>query len=64
MSSSNLAVRVQPTATDLLSDPSRPLLRVLTNEVTSEVRSFRTRAPLQSRNIVNRDQGFRLFNHR
>jgi hypothetical protein len=64
MPSSNLAVRMEPTATDLLSDPPRPLLRVITNEDTSEVRSLRTRTSLQGRNIVNRDQGFRLFNHR
>ena len=64
MSSSNLAVRMEPTATDLLSNPPRPLLRVITNEDTSEVRSLRTRTSLQSRKIVHRDQGFRLFNHR
>jgi hypothetical protein len=64
MSSSNLAVRVEPTATDLLSHPPRPLLRVITNEDTSEVRSLRTRTSLQSRKIVYRDQGFKLFNHR
>ena len=64
MSSSNLAVRMEPTATDLLSHPPRPMLRVITNEDTSEVRSLRPRTSLQSRKIVNRDQGLRLFNHR
>ena len=64
MSSSNLAVRMEHTATDLLSDPPRPLLRVVTNEDTSEVRSLRSRTSLQSRTIVIRDQGFRLFHHR
>jgi len=64
MSSSNLAVRMEPTATDLLSHAPLPLLRVITNEDTGEVRSLRSRTSLQSRKIVNRDQGFRLFNHR
>ena len=64
MSSSNLAVRMELTATDLLSHPPRPMLRVITNEDTSEVRSLRPRTSLQSRKIVNRDQGLRLFNHR
>ena len=64
MSSSNLAVRMELTATDLLSHPPRPLLRIVTNEDTSEVRSIRPRISLQSRKIVTRDQGFRFFNHR
>jgi hypothetical protein len=64
MPSSNLAVRMELTATDLLSLPPRPKLRVVTNEDTSEVRSLRPRTSLQSRKIVNRDQGFRLFNQR
>jgi hypothetical protein len=61
MSSSNLAVRMEHTASDLLSLPPRPSLRVITNEETSEVRSIRPRTSLKTRSIVIRDQGFRLF---
>ena len=64
MSSSNLAVRMDHTATDLLSDPPRSV-RVLTteaaNEATSEVRSLRPRTSFTNRKFVVRDQGLRYF---
>jgi hypothetical protein len=61
MSSSNLAVRMEHTATDLLSHPPRPLLRDAANDDTVTVRSIRPRTSLQHRNIVIRDQGLRFF---
>ena len=61
MSSSNLAVRMDHTASDLLSHPPRPSLRVITNEDTSEVRSLRLRTSLTNRKFVVRDQGLRYF---
>lgn len=61
MSSSNLAVRMEHTATDQLSHPPRPLLRVVTNNEHPVVQSTRPRMSLQSRTIVIRDQGLRFF---
>ena len=61
MSSSNLAVRMEHTASDLLSDPPRQLLRVATNDESQKVRSIRPRTTSKSRSIVIRDQGFRFF---
>jgi hypothetical protein len=62
MSSSNLAVRMEHTASDdLLSHPPRPELRVITNEDTSEVRSLRLRTSFTNRKFVVRDQGLRYF---
>ena len=61
MSSSNLAVRMEHTASDLLSHPPRPKLRVITNEDTSEVRSLRLSTSFTNRKFVVRDQGLRYF---
>ncbi len=61
MSSSNTAVRMEHTASDLLSHPPRELLRELTNDDSQEVRSLRPRTTSRSRTIVIRDQGFRFF---
>ena len=59
MSSSNLAVRMEHTATDLLSHPPRPQLRV----VASNERPVQSgpRLSFTNRKFVIRDQGFRLF---
>jgi hypothetical protein len=59
MSSSNLAVRMEHTATDLLSHPPRPMLRV----VASNERPVQggPRLSFTNRKFVIRDQGFRLF---
>jgi len=64
MSSSNLAVRMEHTASDLLSHPPRPLLRVVTNNESPEVSGIRPRPSFKTRTIVIRDQGFRLFRQR
>jgi hypothetical protein len=64
MSSSNLAVRMDHTATDLLSHPPRSVRVVTTeaaNEAASEVRSLRPRISFTNRKFVSRDQGLRLF---
>jgi hypothetical protein len=60
MSSSNLAVRMEHTATDLLSHPPRPLFRVVANN-EHPVQSIRPRTSFTNRKFVIRDQGFRLF---
>ena len=60
MSSSNLAVRMDHTASDLLSHPPRELL-VVTNDDSQKVRSLRPRITSKTRSIVIRDQGLRLF---
>jgi hypothetical protein len=59
MSSSNLAVRMEHTATDLLSDPPRPQLRL----VASNERPVQggPRISFTNRKFVLRDQGFRFF---
>jgi hypothetical protein len=59
MSSSNLAVRMEHTAMDLLSDPPRPLLRV----VASNKRPAQggPRISFTNRKFVNQDQGFRYI---
>jgi hypothetical protein len=59
MSSSNLAVRMERTATDLLSQPPRPLLRIVANN-ERPVQSG-PRLSFTNRKFVIRDQGFRLF---
>ena len=61
MSSSNLAVRMDHTATDQLSHPPRPQSRVAANEDTAQVRSLRPRISFTNRKFVSRDQGLRLF---
>jgi hypothetical protein len=66
MSSSNLAVSMEHTATDLLSEPPRTVVGVLTNSVNTndesfEVPSVQLSTSFRARSIVIRDQGFRLF---
>ena len=60
MSSSNLAVRMEPTASDLLSHPPRQELRVVTGN-EQQVPSVRPRTSFTNRKFVIRDQGLRLF---
>ena len=60
MSSSNLAVRMEPTASDLLSHPPRQELRVVTSN-EQQVLSVRPRTSSTNRKFVIRDQGLRLF---
>jgi hypothetical protein len=60
MSSSNLAVRMEHTATDLLSEPPRPSLRIVAN-TERPVQGVRPRTSLTNRKFVIRDQGMRLF---
>jgi len=60
MSSSNLVVRMEHTATDLLSDPPRPELRVVAND-GRPARKRRLRTSLTNRTAVIRDQGLRYF---
>jgi len=60
MSSSNLAVRMEHAATDLLSHPPRPELRI----VASNERPVKTGGPrisLTNRKFFSRDQGLRYF---
>ncbi len=60
MSSSNLAVRMEPTASDLLSHPPRQELRVVTSN-EQQVLSVRPRTSFTNRKFVIRDQGLRFF---
>ncbi len=60
MSSSNLAVRTEHTATDLLSHPPRPELRVVANDARP-ARKRRLRTSFTNRTFVIRDQGLRYF---
>ncbi len=60
MSSSNLAVRMEHTATDLLSHPPRPELRVVANNVRSGQKGG-PRISLTNRKFLARDQGLRYF---
>jgi len=59
MSSSNLAVRMEHTATDLLSHPPRPELRL----VAKNERPVQSgpRLSFTNRKFVIRDQGLRYF---
>jgi hypothetical protein len=59
MSSSNLAVRMEHTATDLLSHPPRPELRVVANN-ERPVQSG-PRLSFTNRKFVIRDQGLRYL---
>ncbi len=61
MSSSNLAARMEFAAPDLLSEPPRLVLRVITNDAPEQARNVRPRVSLESRTIVIRDHGFRSF---
>jgi len=59
MSSSNLAVRMEHTATDLLSQPPRPEVRLVANN-ERPVQSG-PRLSFTNRKFVIRDQGLRYF---
>jgi hypothetical protein len=63
MSLSNLAVRMEHTATDTLSQPLRPELRVVANN-EQPVRTSAPRLSFTNRKFVIRDQGLRYFNVR
>lgn len=60
MSSSNLAVRMDDTATDLLALPPRTALRLVASEGQT-VKKIAPRLSLTNRKFVNRDQGLRYF---
>jgi hypothetical protein len=60
MSSSNLAVRMEHAATDLLSHPPRPQLPDAANG-ERPVRSVRRRISFTNRKPTARDQGLRYF---
>jgi hypothetical protein len=60
MSSSNLAVRMEHAAMDLLSEPPRPLLRVVVSNERPR-RPIRNRISFTNRKFVSRDQGLRYF---
>jgi hypothetical protein len=61
MSMSNLAVRMEQSATELLSDLAKPDLRVVANPAPSVERDNRPKTSLSFRKFVNRDTGFRSF---
>jgi hypothetical protein len=63
MSLSNLAVRMELTATDTLSQPPRPELRVVANN-EQPVQKSAPRLSFTNRKFVIRDQGLRYFNVR
>lgn len=63
MSLSNLAVRMEHAATDLLSQPPRPDLRIAAND-EHPVRKRRPRTSLTNRKFVHREQGLRYFHVR
>ena len=60
MSSSNLAVRMEHAASDLLSHPPRPELRVAANDEPT-VRTRRLRISLTNRKFVARDPRVNYF---
>jgi hypothetical protein len=60
MSSSNLAVRMEHAATDLLSHPPRPLLRIVASN-ERPVQSIRPSSSFKNRKFFVRDQGLRYF---
>jgi hypothetical protein len=60
MSSSNLAVRLEPTATDALSHPPRIEVRAAAND-ERVVKSSAPRLSFTNRKFVVRDQGLRSF---
>jgi len=59
MSSSNLAVRMEHTATDLLSQPPRVSLRIVARNERPVQSGPRT--SFTNRKFVSLDQGFRYF---
>ena len=60
MSSSNLAVRMEHTATDLLSHPPRLEVRVAANDDRA-VKKVRLSLSFTNRKFVPLDQGLRRF---
>ena len=60
MSSSNLAARMEHTATDLLSHPPRPQLSIVASD-GKRVRSVRLSTSFRNRKFITRDQGLRYF---
>jgi hypothetical protein len=60
MSSSNLAVRMEHSATDQLSEPIRPELRVAANDERPAPKSG-PRISFTNRKFIVRDQGLRYF---
>jgi hypothetical protein len=62
MSLSNLAVRMEHAATDQLSHPPRPELRVVANN--EHAGKTAPRLSFTNRKFVIRDQGLRYFNVR
>jgi len=60
MSSSNLAVRMELTATDLLSHPPRPEVRAVANHERPG-RKRRLRTSFTNRTFVTRDKGLGYF---
>jgi len=60
MQSSNLAVRMEVAAPDLL-ESARPVLQVITNTAPLPLRKSLPRASFDTRRIVIRDQGYRAF---
>jgi hypothetical protein len=60
MFSSNLAVRMKHTATDLLSHPPRPLLRIVAGNERSE-QKVRQSTSFKNRKFFTRDQGLRYL---
>jgi hypothetical protein len=60
MSSSNIAVRMEHTATDLLSHPPRPLLRIVASNVRP-VQGVRLSTSFKNRKFLKRDQGLRYL---
>ena len=63
MSSSNPAVCMEHAATDLLSHPPRPEIRVAANDEPT-VRTRRLRTSLTNRKFVTRDQRLSYFRMR
>jgi hypothetical protein len=61
MQSSNLATRRELAAPDLLSQPPRPALQLVTNIAPLQPGAIRPRASFEIRTIVIRDQGLRSF---
>jgi hypothetical protein len=61
MSSSNLAVRMELTAADTLSQPPRPEVREAANDERVVVTVSGPRLSFTNRKFVVRDQGRRLF---
>jgi hypothetical protein len=60
MQSSNLAAHMEVAAPDLL-EPTRPALQVITNTAPLLLRKSLPRPSFDTRRIVIRDQGYRMF---